>query len=280
MTRVAGIFAFFFLPTVCLAAGKPATGFVDKSFLNADCSRSPYVVFVPRDYDGTKEYPVILFLHGSGETKGGSKMPVEVGIGPAIRARENTFPFITVFPQSENRTWRAASQDGYRAMAILDEVMKEYKTDPRRVYLTGLSMGGSGTWSLAAEYPYRWAAIAPVCGRAKLTDAAKINAIPCWCFHGEADLAVPVRNSREMIEALKNFGAAPKYTEYPKVGHNSWDMAYGTNELYTWFLEQKNFRTPLADTTCLPVTCGSISDRVIPCEGIRRFIFFRRAGCR
>ncbi len=218
---------------------KPKTGFIDKTFKNADGSTSPYVVFVPKSYDGTKEYPTILFLHGSGETKGGKKMPVEVGLGEAIKKREATFPFIVVIPQSEKRTWSATSDDGKRALAILDAVQKEYKTDPKQQILSGLSMGGYGTWSIATAHPDRWAAIVPVCGGGNPKEADKIKSIPCWCFHGDADTAVKVDRSREMIDALKKAGAEPKYTEYPKVGHNSWDMAYGTDELYKWLLEQK-----------------------------------------
>ncbi|HEV3438304.1 MAG TPA: alpha/beta hydrolase-fold protein [Gemmata sp.] len=239
MTRIIGALFLGLLPTFTLAADKPTTGFLDKTFKNADGTTSPYVVFVPKDYDGTKEYPVILFLHGSGETKGGSKMPVEVGIGTAIKEHEKTFSFITVIPQSEKRGWGAISDDGKRALAILDEVMKEYKTDSKRVYLTGLSMGGFGTWSLAAAHPDKWAAIVPICGGGNPKDAEKIKNIPCWCFHGDADTAVLVQRSRDMIDALKKAGGEPKYTEYPKVGHNSWDKAYGTDELYTWLLDQK-----------------------------------------
>lgn len=222
-----------------LRAADVKTGFVDKVFKNKDGTESKYVVFVPLDYKGDKPYPVILFLHGAGETKGGSKMPVEVGIGPAIKQREKTFPFITVIPQSEKRTWRAGSDDANRALAILAEVQKEYKTDPKRVYLTGLSMGGFGTWSLANEYPEKWAAIAPVCGGGDAKNVEKIKHIPIWCFHGDADKTVSVELSRTMIEALKKAGANPKYDEYEGVGHNSWDKAYGTDGLYEWLLDQK-----------------------------------------
>jgi predicted peptidase len=100
-------------------------------------------------------------------------------------------------------------------------------------------MGGFGTWSLAAAQPDMWAAIVPICGGGSPADAEKIKNIPCWCFHGDADTSVPVQRSRDMIEALKKAGAEPKYTEYPKVGHNSWDKAYGTEELYHWLLEHK-----------------------------------------
>jgi predicted peptidase len=221
------------------AGGRGEHGFQHRVYKDADGTESKYVVFVPQDYKGDKEYPVILFLHGAGETLGGSKQPVAVGIGPAIKKREKTFPFIVVIPQSHKRTWKAGSADANRALAILDLVCKQYKTDPKRVYLTGLSMGGYGTWSLATANPERWAAIVPVCGGGDPKQVAKIKDLPCWCFHGDADKAVPVKRSRDMIEALKAAGGNPRYTEYPGVGHNSWDRAYGTDELYSWLLKQK-----------------------------------------
>lgn len=219
-------------------------GFVDKTYKNADGSESPYVVFVPHDYDGKKEYPVILFLHGAGETKSekskaGGKMPVEVGIGPAIKKQEKSFPFIVVIPRAEGFGWQATGANAKRALAMLDDVTKEYKTDPKRVYLTGLSMGGMGTWSIAMAHPEKWAAIVPICGRGDVKSAEKIKDIPCWCFHGDADKAVPVSGSRDMIDAIKKAGGSPKYTEYPNVGHDSWVPAYDTKELWTWLLEQK-----------------------------------------
>jgi predicted peptidase len=221
------------------------TGFVERVFKNANGTESPYVVFIPHDYDGSKSYPVILFLHGAGESKDpkgkktSGKMPVEVGIGPAIKKREKTFAFIVVIPRAEGFGWGANTANGKRAIAILDEVMKEYKVDPQRQYLTGLSMGGIGTWSLAVAYPDRWAAIVPICGRGDPSAAEKIKHLPCWCFHGDADKAVPVSGSRDMIEALRKAGGSPKYTEYPGVGHNCWDRAYNTDELYQWLLEHK-----------------------------------------
>ena len=242
--RVCLLAAFTFCAALlpARAEDKPKTGFVDKTFKNADGTTSPYVVFVPKDYDGTKEYPTILFLHGAGETKStkkDAKMPVEVGIGPAIKKREKDFPFIVVIPQAENFGWAADTKNAKRALAMLDDVQKEYKTDAKRQYLSGLSMGGMGTWSIAMAHPDRFAAIVPVCGRGDTKTAEKIKDLPCWCFHGDADTAVKVEGSREMIDAVKKAGGSPKYTEYPKVGHNSWDMAYGTDELYTWLLEQK-----------------------------------------
>lgn len=226
------------------AAADDKHGFVKKEHKHPDGTTSPYVVFVPHAYDGTREYPVILFLHGSGETKGGKKEPVEVGIGPAIKKQAKEFAAIVVIPQSEKRTWRADSDDGKRALRILDEVMKEYKIDAKRQYLTGLSMGGFGTWSIAAAHPDRWAAIAPICGGAGNAEqaekvAAKIKDVPCWCFHGDADDRVPVEMSQTIIAALKKAGGKPRYTEYPKVGHDSWTPAYAEKELFPWMLSQQ-----------------------------------------
>ncbi len=222
-----------------LAAEEAKTGFLDRVYKAPDGKEIKYVVFVPVDYKGDKAYPVILFLHGAGERGTDGKKQATVGIGKAIRKDEKTFPFITVMPQAlPEHNWRAESEDGNRALAILDEVMKELKTDPKRVYLTGLSLGGMGTWSLAAKYPERWAAIVPICGPGDVKAAEKIQDLPCWCFWGDKDNFAN-KSMPMMVEALKAAGGMPKFTEYPGVGHNSWDMAYGTKELYDWLLMQK-----------------------------------------
>jgi predicted peptidase len=214
-------------------------GFLDRVHKDPDGKEAKYVLFVPHDYKSDKAYPVILFLHGSGETGTDGVKQAKTGLGPAIKKNEKEFPFIAIFPQSQKRTWKAGSEDADRALAILDEVMKEYKTDPKRVYLTGLSMGGSGTWSLAAKYPDRWAAIAPLCGGADLQSVKTIKGLPCWCFVGDKDRAQLVENNHKMIAALKEAGGKPEFTEYKDVGHNCWDRAYGTKELYAWLLMHK-----------------------------------------
>jgi predicted peptidase len=214
------------------------TGFLSKLYKGPE-GEGKYVVYVPKSYKGDKEFPLILFLHGSGETGTDGEKQAKVGLGPAIKKEEKSFPFIAIFPQSQKRNWGADSEDGKRALAILAEVQKEYKTDTKCVYLTGLSMGGFGTWSMALKYPEKWAAIVPICGGGDPKQAAKIKDIPCWCFHGDADKAVNVEQSQKMIAALKEAGGMPKYTEYPGVPHNSWDKAYATKELYEWLLMQK-----------------------------------------
>ncbi len=220
-------------------AADPAHGFLSRVHKDGEGNEARYVLFVPHGYKGEEPYPLILFLHGAGETGTDGQKQAKVGLGPAVRKREQSFPFFVVFPQSQKRTWRAGSADADRALAILGEVTREYKIDPARVYLTGLSMGGFGTWSLAAKEPQRWAAIVPVCGGGDPKTAEAIKDLPCWCFHGDADKAVRVDLSRRMMAALWAAGGHPNYTEYPGVGHNSWDRAYGTDYLYEWLLKHK-----------------------------------------
>src|SRR5207248_10094453 len=145
-----------------------------------------------------------------------------------IKKHEKTFPFITIIPQAETRGWQADGPNGKRALAMLDDVMKEYKTDPNRVYLTGLSMGGFGTWSLAAAHPDKWAAIVPICGGGDPAAAEKFKDIPCWAWHGGADSVVRPELSRAMVDALTKAGGKPRYTELAFIGHNSWDAAYAS----------------------------------------------------
>jgi predicted peptidase len=224
---------------VPLRADAAPTGFLDKVYKDKDGHEIKYVVFVPADYKADNPCPLILFLHGAGETKGGTRMPVEVGIGPAIRKREKTFPFITVIPQAQSRGWRADGPSARMALAILEEVQKQYKVDPKRIYLTGLSMGGAGTWSIAAAHPDRWAAIVPLCGGGAPDSVETIKRIPCWAFYGADDRAEGLKKCDETIMGLRAAGARPGYTVYPAVGHNCWDRAYDTDALYDWLLNQK-----------------------------------------
>jgi predicted peptidase len=218
------------------AQGAPVkTGFIDKTIADEDGTTSPYVVFIPHNYDGKKPFPVILFLHGLGDDK-----KVGSGLGTLVERHEKSFGFITVFPHAKpNEGWEPWKTSGKRAVGALDEVMKTYKTDVNRVYCTGLSLGGFGTWAMAAKYPDKWAAIVPIAGGGKTEWAAQIKEVPVWAFHGGSDPKIPVQRSREMVEALKNVGASPRYTEYPGVGHNSWDRAYSEKELFRWLREQK-----------------------------------------
>jgi predicted peptidase len=223
-----------------MAAHEKKHGFLyHQTHQGPDGRTAEYVLFVPHDYTGDKPSPLILFLHGRGESGRDGRKPVEVGLGPAIKKQEQSFPFLVIFPQSQEYTWHAHTADANRALAILGEVEKQYCVDPSRIYLTGLSMGGFGVWSLATNFPERWAVLAPICGGGSPLRAERIKDIPCWCFHGARDDVVSVARSREMIAALQAAGGQPRYTEYPDVGHASWVNAYATQELYTWLLQQQ-----------------------------------------
>ena len=216
----------------------PTTGFVNKVHHGWD-GDAKYVVFVPYSYDAQQESPAILFLHGAGQSGVDGEVQAERGLGQAIRAREATFPFIAIFPQSQENGWQADSADGRRAMRILDEVQHEYSVDASRIYLTGYSMGGEGVWSLAAADPIRWAAIVPICPGGNLELADRLKDVPCWCFQGDDDDLSVVSQTRAMLRAVKAAGGRPTYHEYPGVGHNCWDLTYANADLYEWILTHK-----------------------------------------
>jgi pimeloyl-ACP methyl ester carboxylesterase len=196
-----------------------------------------YTVFVPNGYDGRKAFPVALFLHGSGERGDDGITPAQIGLGAAIHGHPEDFPMIAVFPQAR-QSWRPESDDTAAALAALDDVQSAYKADRNRVILTGLSMGGSGSWRLAAAHPERFAAVVPICGRGETGEVEKIKGLPVWFVVGDADSAQTVLNGRAMVEALRAAGGQANLTEYRGVGHNSWDRAYNYLRLIDWMLAQ------------------------------------------
>ena len=224
------------LPTP--TADKPiAPGFHLRT-VKTDQGARKYSLYVPEDYDGTRVFPVILFLHGSGERGEDGITPAQTGIGPAIFNRPHGVPALVVFPQAR-QTWAAGSPDSDAALKALDDVMTSFATDPHRVILTGLSMGGSGSWQLATAHPERFAAVVPICGRGKPEDAAKLKTLPVWSFCGDADRDQTVLNMRSMVEALQKEGSSPRITEYRGVGHQSWDRVYNDPEVIDWMLAQR-----------------------------------------
>ena len=213
-----------------------------------------YRLLRPAAVDPTTRDPVILFLHGAGErgsdnAKQLKYLPAWMG-EPDLRHR---YPCFVVVPQCrEEHKWvdvdwsqaessRQTTQptvDLAAAVAALDTVMQDEPVDPDRVFLTGLSMGGYGTWDLAARMPDRFAAILPICGGGDIATATRIARLPIWCFHGDADDAVPVERSRQMIAAVKAAGGKPRYSELPGVGHDSWTPAYRDPAVLEWLFDQ------------------------------------------
>jgi hypothetical protein len=180
---------------------------------------------------------LLLFLHGSGES-GSDIQKVKLHGPPQLIEQGKKFPFIVVSPQSEVPTgW-----DIDNLFKLLQQVKKSYHVDDRRIYLTGLSMGGFGTWALAMQHPEEFAAIAPVCGGGDTSNAWKIRNIPVWCFHGALDNVVPIAGSENMVKATSRFNPNVRFTVYPDKNHNSWDTTYNTSDsLYNWFLTKIKF---------------------------------------
>jgi len=225
-----------------------------------------YQVFVPASRFRTGKLPVVLFLNGSGERGSDGVKQTMAGLGPYLRQHAADFPALAVFPQASDGTeWTETAAP--LAFAALDAALREFDGDPDRVYLTGMSMGGYGTWELALQQPGRFAALVPVCGGITVdwTDARpsmnahsvagaadpfaaaaqRLKDIPAWIFHGARDDAVPPQQSRRMAEALKAAGARDvRYTEFADAGHNAWDPAYREPALWTWLLAQRRSGSP------------------------------------
>lgn len=215
-----------------------ATGFLYYT-TTLDGETYAYNVFVPPTYDPEQEWPVVLFLHGSGERGSDGFLQTDVGLPHCIRQRPDRWPAVVVMPQCRaNKNWWDADM-GNMALKCLEETSRKYRLDSQRVYLTGLSLGGAGTWFLATNLPGRFAAIAPVCGFWKPEDASKLTGVPIWAFHGEKDDRVPAAASRDMVAAIKAAGGDVRYTEYPGQGHMIWDRVYGDRAFVDWLFAQR-----------------------------------------
>ncbi|MBU0638991.1 MAG: dienelactone hydrolase family protein [Planctomycetes bacterium] len=197
-----------------------------------------YAVWVPPEYDENQCWPVVLFLHGKGECGDDGVFHTTVGLGKAIRKNPERFPALVVMPQMPvDHRWEGPMLD--LALATLTETMHEYNGDPERVVLTGLSLGGYGTWALGALAPKQFCALVPICGGGQPADAERLARVPIWCLHGDADPVVPVERSREMVAAVQRAGGQIRYSELPGVTHNSWDPAYSDQEVIAWMLSQR-----------------------------------------
>lgn len=214
-----------------------------------------YRLLAPARIEPGVKYPVVLFLHGAGER--GDDNEKQLQYFPEMMAQaeyQRKFPCFVVAPQCRegkmwvNLDWSSKQSipmdeptaDMAAAVAALEQVLAEYPADMNRIYLTGLSMGGYGSWDLAARQPDRFAAVVPICGGGDEKQAAKLKNLPIWAWHGDQDNAVPVERSRSMIEAIRAAGGEPKYTELKGVGHNSWTPAYTAEDgVVPWMFRQR-----------------------------------------
>ncbi|WP_373519241.1 prolyl oligopeptidase family serine peptidase [Pricia sp.] len=197
-----------------------------------------YYLYYPEDYEDVtdKKFPLLLFLHGGGES-GDSLIKVRRNGPPKLIARGKKFPFLILAPQNPHKKkwWdtRAVKQ-------LLDTIVANNRVDKSRIYLTGLSRGGGAAWEMAVQFPETFAAMAVVCGMTPVPYASWIDKnMPIWVFHGAEDKSIPVSESDEMVKKLREMGYDVRYTKYKGVGHNSWIQAYDTETLYEWFVKQK-----------------------------------------
>jgi len=214
-------------------------------------------VYVPKDWSADRQWPVVVYLHGAWERGRDHVAPTQDGLGLKVERSGGTFPAIVVMPQAPPGTYWGMPENNVRVFHALDEAMAKWHGDPARVYLTGNSLGGYGTFFMGAQYPDRFAALVPICGgvrgkapapdapfadvpddRRAATIAQMIGKVPVWIFHGGSDLIVPVRGSREMKDALEKAGDEVRYTEYAGVGHHSWNRAYAEPELWQWLFSK------------------------------------------
>lgn len=195
-----------------------------------------YLIYLPKNYDANsnEKYPVLIFLHGSGE-RGSDIERVAIHGPPRLIKEGKDLPFIVISPQlPSEKMWETSYLD-----ATLDNALKGLKADKSRIYLTGLSLGGMGTWGWAAAHPEKFAAIAPVCGMSNPMDATKFLKLPVWAFHGAKDDVVPPKGSSFMVDMINDLGGNAKITLYPEANHDSWTATYNNPALYEWFLAQK-----------------------------------------
>ena len=204
-----------------------------------------YMLFTPQDYqaDG-KPWPLLLFLHGLGESSDDDLTRVKIH-GPAkfVDSRPD-FPFVVVTPQcpppGEDKKLIRTAWKPDQLIQLLDHVTERLNIDTTRVYVTGLSMGGYGTWRLVAAHPERFAAAVPICGGGEpVKMAPTLRRVPIWAFHGARDTTVPLISSQEMVDAVRRAGGDVRLTVYPDVGHNSWVKAYDNQEVYDWLLSHR-----------------------------------------
>lgn len=197
-----------------------------------------YLMYLPQGYeaDTIKTWPLMVFLHGAGET-GTDVEKIKLHGPPKLIEEGHQFPFIIASLQTPTYGWKAEN-----VMDLLMNLLKSYRVDNERIYLTGLSMGGYGTWDIAQKYPEMFAAIIPICGGGDTSAIWTLRYTPVWCFHGAKDDVVPIYRSEEMVDALKGYNENVKFTVYPEAGHDSWTETYNNNEIYNWLLSHRRFR--------------------------------------
>ena len=195
-----------------------------------------YNIYYPASYgaEPEKKWPLILFLHGAGERGNNLELLKRQGLPHYLEGKKD-FPFVVAYPQCPAHTyWKTALLNEW-----LEEVLTKVNVDRSRIYLTGISMGGYGTWHWAAANPEKFAAILPICGGGNVNEASRLVHTPIWTFHGARDNIVPVEATREMVTAVEALGGNVKETIYPDLFHDSWTITYNSPAIYDWLLQHR-----------------------------------------
>jgi len=210
-------------------------GLVSKT-ITLDGAERRYLVYVPKDYDGSSPAPLILFLHGRGEGGDDGIEQAKVGIYPAVQAHHGRFPCIIAMPQNAKGVWWHRSFD--LIDGVVDAVRKDYNVDASRVYCTGVSLGGFGVWNYAAYRPDLFAALISCSSGGKAEEAAKVAKIPAWIFHNTGDKIVSITMGKGLVETLRAAGGAPRFTEFEDKEHDAWTRAFGDADVISWLFSQ------------------------------------------
>ncbi len=233
-----------------LAIGKPSTSETDRHTIQklppeiaakTKNLNEQFWLYLPKSYERaskTEPMPLIIYLHGSSRRGRDVEQVKANGLAPLMDKRDD-FEFVVVSPQALSKhSWQRCWQPD-DLIILLDHLLATYHIDPKRVYLTGLSMGGYGTWAAIEKHADRFAAAAPICGGGDPASAKSIGKLPVWAFHGEDDRVVSVERSREMVTAIETAKGNARLTVYPGVGHDSYTRTYADPKLYQWFLKHK-----------------------------------------
>ncbi len=241
-----GLFSMPLITSAILAADPPSAGKeVGLTFQSPTDSTQKlnYLLFLPNDYKKEeKKWPLLIFLHGAGECGDNLELVKVHGPPKLCEKKPEDFPFIIASPQAAKPMSDAPLVERWETRQLsqfLDHLQKEFAVDTDRVYLTGLSMGGFGTFRWAAHEPQRFAAIVPICGGGWPHYGRYLKDVPTWIFHGDKDAAVPLKYSQDLADSIRQAGGDPKLTVYEGVGHDSWTATYNNPEVYKWLLSHK-----------------------------------------
>jgi lysophospholipase L1-like esterase/poly(3-hydroxybutyrate) depolymerase len=272
------------LGLLAFATSVHAQDYEARTYTNAAGDKLPYRLLRPANYDAAQKYPLVVLLHGAGERGDDNKAQLKWGgslfTKPEVREKYPAFVLVPQCPKEKKWVevdW--AAEDGTAPaelgttqkllLGTIDAVQKEFSIDPDRHYLTGLSMGGYGTWDLITRQPERWAAAVPICGGGDKTKAGAAKAIPVWAFHGDNDTVVKPVRSKLMVDALKAAGGSVSFTLYPGVAHDSWSVAFAEPNFLPWlFAQRRGLAAQKMDLAVSPLTVLAMpAENVFPGTG-------------